>query len=409
MSAPGPVPAWDLDRGAAVPPQDRPPQDGTAQDRPPQDRAAQDRAAQDRPARSSAGDTPVPRVQAAPGLDPAPIPTLGVTLRSWRDRLSPAAAGLPRGLARRAPGLRREELAQLAGVSIDYVVRLEQGRFTTPSAQVVGALARALQLTDAERDHLHRLAGLVPPSRAEVSDRVPAGLARMADRLGGAAVAIFAADWQLIRWNRTWAELLGDPAAAPPELRNFAREVFPIGDPLTGPIPADALPADAGPGDTPPACAGPGDTPPACAGPGDTPPAEATRARTVPDAAAAAGTAGPWLSRRRVTSLSGGSVEAAIVSDLRRATGRFPRSRRLAVLVRALSEGNARFAALWAEGAVGAHREEHKIIDHPDGPITVDCDVVTDGDAELKIVILTAAPGSDDEARLRRLTESARW
>ncbi|WP_218671488.1 helix-turn-helix domain-containing protein [Microbispora sp. GKU 823] len=89
--------------------------------------------------------------------------SLGATIRAWRDRLSPAAVGLPAGRVRRAAGLRREELADLAGVSVDYVVRLEQGRATTPSAQVAAALARALQLGRAERDHLYRLAGLQPP------------------------------------------------------------------------------------------------------------------------------------------------------------------------------------------------------------------------------------------------------
>lgn len=89
---------------------------------------------------------------------------LGATIRSWRDRLTPEAVGLPAGRVRRAAGLRREELAELAGVSVDYLVRLEQGRATTPSPQVAGALARALRLTDGERDHLYRLAGLQPPS-----------------------------------------------------------------------------------------------------------------------------------------------------------------------------------------------------------------------------------------------------
>ncbi len=89
--------------------------------------------------------------------------SLAATLRVWRDRLAPAEVGLPAGRSRRAAGLRREELADLAGVSVDYVVRLEQGRATTPSGQVVAALARALQLARAERDHLHGLAGLQPP------------------------------------------------------------------------------------------------------------------------------------------------------------------------------------------------------------------------------------------------------
>lgn len=136
---------------------------------------------------------------------------LGATLRAWRDRLSPAAAGLPRGRLRQAPGLRREDLAELAGISVDYIVRLEQGRSTTPSAQVAAALARALQLTSAERDHLYRLAGLVPPADGEISDHIPPGVHRMLNRLGDAAVGVFSADWQLIWWNRGWAALLGDP------------------------------------------------------------------------------------------------------------------------------------------------------------------------------------------------------
>jgi transcriptional regulator with XRE-family HTH domain len=267
---------------------------------------------------------------------------LGATVRAWRDRLSPAAAGLPAGRARRARGLRREELAELAGISVDYVVRLEQGRSTTPSAQVVAALARALRLTNAERDHLYRLAGLVPPTDGQISDHIPPGVHRVLNRLGDAAVAVFAADWQLIWWNRGWAALLGDPSSAPPALRNFARDTFPVDD------------------------------------------------------------AGPVLSQWPVTSFAGSAVEAAVVADLRRATGRFGGNRRLLNLIQVLTRGNRRFAELWAAGAVGAHLEDHKIIEHPTvGPIAVDCDVMTDGDAELKIVILTAAADSEDETRLR--------
>ena len=267
---------------------------------------------------------------------------LGTTLRAWRDRLPPSAAGLPSGRARRASGLRREELADLAGVSVDYVVRLEQGRSVTPSAQVIAALARALQLTTAERDHLYRLARLVPPAGTEISDHIPPGISRVIGRLGDLAIAVFAADWQLIWWNHGWAALVGDPSATPPALRNFARDTFPVGD------------------------------------------------------------GGPRLSGWPATSLGGGTTGAAVVSDLRRATGRFPDSARLSRLIRTLREGNESFAELWAAGAVRAHREDHKIIDHPAvGPITVDCDVMTDGDRELKIVIMTAAPGSPDETKLR--------
>lgn len=81
---------------------------------------------------------------------------------------------------------------------------------------------------------------------------------------------------------------------------------------------------------------------------------------------------------------------------------RFPDSGRLTRLIRTLALGNPRFADLWASGTVGAHREDHKIVAHPTvGPIAVDCDILTDSGAELKIVILSAAPGSEDETKLR--------
>jgi len=88
---------------------------------------------------------------------------LATALKGWRARAQPRDVGYPEG-ERRTPGLRREELAQLAGISVDYLVRLEQGRATTPSPQVVGSLARALRLSRPERDVLFRAAGIAPPS-----------------------------------------------------------------------------------------------------------------------------------------------------------------------------------------------------------------------------------------------------
>jgi transcriptional regulator with XRE-family HTH domain len=271
-----------------------------------------------------------------------PATGLGPMIRTWRNRLPPSAAGLPVAHGRRAAGLRREELADLAGVSVDYIVRLEQGRATTPSASVVASLARALMLSTAERDHLYRLAQLVPPADGVISDHLPPGVQRVLARLGDVAVAVFAADWQLVWWNRGWAALLGDPSTAPPQLRNFARDRFPV---------------DEGP------------------------------AR---------------LAMWPVTETDRDTTDAAVVSDLRRATGRYPKDQRLAALIRGLKAGNERFAELWATGQVAAHREDHKRIDHPSvGSVTVDCDVLTDGDSDLKIVIMTAAPGTEDETKLR--------
>ena len=114
-------------------------------------------------------------------------------LKSWRDRLSPADVGLPAGPNRRAAGLRREELAALAGLSVDYVVRLEQGRSRNPSDQVVASIARVLQLTSEERDHLFVVAGLLPPSRGELPRHIPPGVQRLVARLGATPVAVFTA------------------------------------------------------------------------------------------------------------------------------------------------------------------------------------------------------------------------
>src|SRR5689334_13433431 len=95
-----------------------------------------------------------------------PMNQLGAALRAWRNRTAPADVGLPQQTARRVPGLRRGELAMLAGISVEYVVRLEQGRAPTPSAQVCAALARALRLSADEQAHLMRLAGhAADPSR----------------------------------------------------------------------------------------------------------------------------------------------------------------------------------------------------------------------------------------------------
>jgi transcriptional regulator with XRE-family HTH domain len=133
-------------------------------------------------------------------------------LRSWRDRVRPEEVGLPAGPGRRTPGLRREELAALAGVSVDYVVRLEQGRALNPSPQLLGALATALRLTAAERDHLCRVAGVAPPSRQVVPRHITPGVQRLVDRLGDVPIAVFTATHDIVLWNDLWAALNGDPS-----------------------------------------------------------------------------------------------------------------------------------------------------------------------------------------------------
>ncbi|WP_249522727.1 helix-turn-helix transcriptional regulator [Modestobacter marinus] len=129
-------------------------------------------------------------------------------LRAWRERLQPAAVGFPAG-NRRTRGLRREEVALLAGVSVDYLVRLEQGRADRPSVQVVSSLARVLQLSDLERDQLLLAAGLPAPLPTAVPTHVPASVQRLLARLPDVAVGVWTAHWTLLTANAAWRSLLG--------------------------------------------------------------------------------------------------------------------------------------------------------------------------------------------------------
>jgi transcriptional regulator with XRE-family HTH domain len=134
----------------------------------------------------------------------------GHTVRRWRDRVSPEAAGLPATGHRRTAGLRREELALLAGISVDYLTRLEQGRSANPSAQIVEALGRALRLSGAEREHLFTAAGLVPPGQGTVPAYITPSVQRMLDRLTGTPVAVSDAAWTLLLANPLYTALMGD-------------------------------------------------------------------------------------------------------------------------------------------------------------------------------------------------------
>ncbi|MCS7477753.1 helix-turn-helix transcriptional regulator [Umezawaea endophytica] len=150
---------------------------------------------------------------------------LGSALRAWRDRLAPEAVGFTHNSPRRARGLRREELAVLAGISIEYVVRLEQGRATTPSAQVCSALARALRLSDEEQAHLMRLAGhTADPNR--IPRLIPGSVHRIMDQLAGHPLSVYDATWQLLHWNPLFAATFGDPSALSPDDRNLLLRQF---------------------------------------------------------------------------------------------------------------------------------------------------------------------------------------
>ena len=131
-------------------------------------------------------------------------------LRRRRRAIRPAEVGLAEGRRRRTPGLRREEVAMLAGMSVDYVVRLEQGRSSQPSTQLLGALARALRLSDDERAHLFHLAGHRPPPADGVARLARAGLVRMLDLLGDTPALVLSDLGEVLAQNRASLLLMGD-------------------------------------------------------------------------------------------------------------------------------------------------------------------------------------------------------
>ena len=142
-------------------------------------------------------------------------------LRDRREDLRPADVGLPAGPRRRTPGLRREEVAGLAHISVDYYVRLEQARGPHPSARILEALTGALRLTPPERNHLFRLAGASPSPPPGPVRRVRPYVSALLRRLPGAAV-VTDAGYDVIAWNPPAGALLGDLAAEP----NLARRRF---------------------------------------------------------------------------------------------------------------------------------------------------------------------------------------
>jgi transcriptional regulator with XRE-family HTH domain len=265
--------------------------------------------------------------------------TLGDALQAWRARVSPASVGIPSGQRRRVPGLRREELAALAGLSVDYLVRLEQGRATNPSLETLGALARALRLTILERDMLYGIAGSVPPGPGIVPQHVTPGVQRMIDRLGDTPVAVFSAIWTVIQWNGLWAALLGDPSGWDGRNRNLVWRHF-VGGGSRIVHRGEALEAH----------------------------------------------------------------EREFVADLRIASIRYPDDPELKALVGSLRATSAAFDSHWNRFDARTSVSSRKTVVHPVvGNVTLDCDVLTVAGQDLRIVVYTAAPDSNDAAHLELL------
>ncbi|MFG3309436.1 helix-turn-helix transcriptional regulator [Streptomyces wuyuanensis] len=151
---------------------------------------------------------------------------LAAFLRARRSEVSPSQVGLPEG-ARRVPGLRREEVAHRAGISVDYYTRLEQGRLPAPSGGVLDSLAHALLLGPDERDYLRKLADLAParrrPSR---SQPVPEAVQALLPDLGSTPAFVLGRFMNVLAWNPLAAELLIDFAQVAEARRNYLRLIF---------------------------------------------------------------------------------------------------------------------------------------------------------------------------------------
>jgi transcriptional regulator with XRE-family HTH domain len=264
---------------------------------------------------------------------------LAACLRSWRDRLKPADAGLPSAGLRRAPGLRREEVAQLAGLSVDYLARLEQGRATHPSRSVLAPLARALRLSDDERAHLFRVAGHAEPDDGRVRRHLTPSVQRVLDRLADVPAIVVDAGWEIVAANPLASALLGDVSGGTPRERNVAWRHF---------------------------------------------------------------TSAP--SRVVRTAEEDARFEDEVVADLHDTLGRYPGDEPLRTLIDDLRRVSPRFAERWDRRPVAHHDASRKTILHPEvGSITLDCDVLTVGGSDLRLIVYTAAPGSSDAQALALL------
>ncbi|MEU7329599.1 helix-turn-helix transcriptional regulator [Streptomyces parvus] len=270
---------------------------------------------------------------------------LGPALRAWRERIGPATVGLPVAGNRRVLGLRREELAVLAGISVDYLVQLEQGRAKNPSPQVLAAFAQTLRLNAVERELLYRLAGAVVPPSGTVPREVPPGVQRMIDRMSDTPLAVFTASWDIVQSNPLWAELFGSPVDADARSSNLIWGHFAA------------------------------------------PPA-------------------PGASRIERGAAHADAFERMMVSDLRRAADRYPDDRAVTELINGLRESNRRFADLWTRYETLPIGHSHKTVVHPElGEIVLDCDIMTIERADLHIVLNWAAPDTGAAEKLALLRD----
>jgi transcriptional regulator with XRE-family HTH domain len=268
---------------------------------------------------------------------------LGAFLRTRRERLRPVDVGLPSGSRRRrTPGLRREEVAVLAHISIEYYVRLEQGRAASrPSAEVLAGIAGALKLTDAESIHLHVLAGTAPSPTGLHRRDVRPSILTLLERLPLTAGFVTSAIFEVLAWNSLAVALMEDFGERDPAERNLARRAF-LGSRRTD-VPLYGV-------------------------------ADASQFRH------------------------------HVVMELRQTLARYPTDPAVTTLIDDLRDGSPEFARLWERHDVQGGPMLKKTFRHPVvGEITVDCDSATLTDRDQHLVLYTAPPRSRDAEALALL------
>lgn len=269
------------------------------------------------------------------------LPELAAFLKSRRDRVRPADVGLPVGPRRRVPGLRREEVAQLAGLSADYYTELERGRGAQPSAQTLSALARALRLGGDQRDHLFHLADRpLPESAHGVGARhVQPALLGLLDRLATTPAQVITDLHETLVQNELAVALLGRAPEPRGPASGFAYRWF------TDPASRAVYPAE------------------------------------------------DHAHHSRV-----------FVADLQAVAARRSRDSEVAGMTAALRRRSEEFAALWDTHDVGLRRTDHKRIVHPTlGVIELDCHSLFSEDGRQRLLWFTAPPGTEGAAQLELL------
>jgi transcriptional regulator with XRE-family HTH domain len=266
---------------------------------------------------------------------------LAAFLKSRRDRIRPADVGLSAGPRRRVPGLRREEVAQLAGLSADYYTELERGRGAQPSTQVLAALARALRLNGDERDHLFHLADRpLPPATHGPAAHVQPALLGLLDRLTTTPAQVITDLHEVLVQNPLAVALLGPPPATTGPAASFVYRWF------TDPGARSLYPPEDH----------------------------------------------PHHSR-------------VFVADLQAVAARRARDPEVPRMVSALRRRSEEFVALWETREVALRRTDHKRIVHPAlGVIELDCHNLFSEDGRQRLLWFAAPPGTEGAAQLELLS-----